>query len=57
MLRASVVIDYQNVHLTARDVFDPHGDSHNSLVHPMLFPSWRFGCVTHGNVQVTRLPS
>lgn len=37
MLRASIVIDYQNVHLTARDVFAPHGDSHDSLVHPMLF--------------------
>ena len=36
-LRASIVIDYQNVHLTARDVFDPHGNSHESLVHPMLF--------------------
>lgn len=37
MLRASVVIDYQNVHLTARDVFDPGGESHDSLVHPVLF--------------------
>lgn len=37
MLRASFVIDYQNVHLTARDVFAPRGDSHESLIHPMLF--------------------
>lgn len=32
-----MVIDYQNVHLTARDVFDPRGGSHDSLVHPMQF--------------------
>lgn len=37
MLRASVVIDYQNVHLTARDVFDPGGENHHSLIHPMQF--------------------
>ena len=37
MLRASVVIDYQNVHLTARDVFDPRGPDHDSLIHPMQF--------------------
>lgn len=37
MLRTSVVIDYQNVHLTARDVFDPGGDDHDSLIHPMQF--------------------
>lgn len=37
MLRAAFVIDYQNVHLTARDVFDPHGSAHDSLIHPMLF--------------------
>jgi len=32
-----MVIDYQNVHLTASDTFDPHGNHHNSLIHPMLF--------------------
>lgn len=37
MLRTSLVIDYQNVHLTARDVFNPRGESHDSLIHPMLF--------------------
>jgi hypothetical protein len=37
VLSASVVIDYQNVHLTARDVFDPRGEQHKSLIHPMMF--------------------
>lgn len=37
MLRASVVIDYQNVHMTAHDVFDPRGDLHDALIHPVLF--------------------
>lgn len=37
MLRAAFIIDYQNVHLTAFDVFDPRGDRHNSLIHPMQF--------------------
>lgn len=37
MLRASVVIDYQNVHLTARDVFDPRGPDHDALIHPVQF--------------------
>lgn len=36
-LRASVVIDYQNVHLTARDVFKPQGADHESLIHPVQF--------------------
>lgn len=36
-LRAVVVIDYQNVHLTAHDVFDRHGDKHDALIHPILF--------------------
>lgn len=36
-LRTSVVIDYQNVHLTARDVFDPGGDDWDSLIEPMQF--------------------
>lgn len=36
-LRASVVIDYQNVHLTARDVFAPHAPTHRSLIHPVFF--------------------
>lgn len=37
MLRTAIVIDYQNVHLTARDVFDPRGVDHDSLIHPMQF--------------------
>lgn len=37
MLRASVVVDYQNVHLTARDVFNPRGERHESLIHPVQF--------------------
>lgn len=37
MLRASMVIDYQNVHLTARDVFAPGRPAHESLIHPMQF--------------------
>jgi len=37
MLRTSMVIDYQNVHLTARDVFDPRGEAHDSLIHPLHF--------------------
>jgi hypothetical protein len=36
-LRAVVVLDYQNVHLTAHDVFDHAGDKHDALIHPMLF--------------------
>ncbi|WP_181127931.1 MULTISPECIES: hypothetical protein [unclassified Rathayibacter] len=31
------MIDYQNVHLTARDTFDPRGDAHDSLIHPQQF--------------------
>lgn len=37
MLRASIILDYQNVHLTGRDVFDPGGDPHLSLIDPMAF--------------------
>lgn len=37
MLRTTFVLDYQNVHLTARDVFDPGGDAHESLIHPINF--------------------
>lgn len=36
-LRASVVMDYQNVHLTARDVFMPGADAHLALIHPVRF--------------------
>lgn len=37
MLRASIVIDYQNVHLTAWNVFNPNGEKYESLIHPMQF--------------------
>lgn len=37
-LRLAVLIDYQNVHLTARDVFAPPGTTaRDTLVHPLLF--------------------
>lgn len=36
-LRAAVVIDYQNVHLTAADLFRPAQPRHLSLVHPLHF--------------------
>lgn len=35
---AIVVIDYQNIHLTARDIFSPTGTpAHECLIHPALF--------------------
>lgn len=37
MLRTAFVIDYQNVHMTARDLFDKYGDIHDSLIHPVQF--------------------
>jgi uncharacterized LabA/DUF88 family protein len=37
VLRAAIVIDYQNVHLTARDVFHPDGPAHESLIDPIRF--------------------
>lgn len=37
MLRAVVVIDYQNVHLTASDVFGDRSNRHESLIHPVHF--------------------
>lgn len=37
MLRATVVIDYQNVHLTARDIFCPDHSPHRALIHPMQY--------------------
>ena len=36
-LRAAVVIDYQNVHLTAADLFRPAQPRHLSLIHPLHF--------------------
>ena len=37
MLRAVVVMDYQNVHLTAHDVFDRFGEKHDALIDPVRF--------------------
>lgn len=37
MLRTVVVIDYQNVHLTARDVFSPGEDAHEAIIHPVQY--------------------
>lgn len=36
-LNTVVVMDYQNVHLTAHDVFDRSGPVHRALIHPMQF--------------------
>lgn len=36
-LRAAVVIDYQNVHLTAHNTFDPRGPEWESIIEPMQF--------------------
>lgn len=37
-LRLGVVIDYQNIHLTARDTFAPFGTpTHDTLIHPLVF--------------------
>jgi uncharacterized LabA/DUF88 family protein len=38
-LRTTVIIDYQNVHLVARNIFGQGGASHQSLVHPFLYAS------------------
>jgi uncharacterized LabA/DUF88 family protein len=36
--RVAVVMDYQNIHLTARDIFAPYGTpTHETLIHPLLF--------------------
>ncbi|MGP9624292.1 hypothetical protein ACT3S7_15140 [Corynebacterium sp. AOP34-AQ2-28] len=36
-LRAAVIIDYQNIHLTAHNLFSPDSPAHEALVDPMLF--------------------
>ncbi|MGH3708836.1 MAG: hypothetical protein ACRDRQ_12215 [Pseudonocardiaceae bacterium] len=36
--RVCVVLDYQNIHLTARDLFAPPGlPVHECLIHPLRF--------------------
>ena len=38
MATAIVIMDYQNIHLTARDTFAPHGlPAHECLIHPLRF--------------------
>lgn len=37
LLSAVGVIDYQNVHLTAFDIFNGDGQRHDPLTHPQLF--------------------
>lgn len=37
MLRTSIVVDYQNVHMTAHEIFNPHGNLWDSLIHPVQF--------------------
>lgn len=54
MLRTSIVIDYQNVHLTARDVFDPSGPVQDSLIHPMQFA--RRAILERNNAQRPGMP-
>ena len=36
-LNAVVVMDYQNVHLTAHDIFNRQSSKHYALIHPMQF--------------------
>lgn len=36
-MRATFVIDYQNLHLTARDLFCSDRDAHEALIEPMAF--------------------
>ncbi len=36
--RLAVIMDYQNIHLTARDCYAPYGTpAEDVLVHPLLF--------------------
>lgn len=36
-LRATVILDYQNVHLTAHDIFRPGQPTHHAVIDPNLF--------------------
>jgi len=36
-LRATVVVDYQNVHLTGAELFQPNAPLHDCLVHPLHY--------------------
>lgn len=37
MKSAQLFIDYQNLHLSAHDRFDPFGPIHRSVIHPVMF--------------------
>ena len=43
-LRAVLVIDYQNVHLTGAGLFEPHQPPHEHLVHPLHYANRIVGC-------------
>ena len=43
-LRAALVIDYQNVHLTGAGLFEPHQPPHEHLVHPLYYANRIVGC-------------
>ena len=47
-LRTLVIIDYQNIHLTARDTFAPFGTpAHECLIHPLKFAQQVVGTRQH----------
>ena len=43
-LRATFVIDYQNVHLTGVGVFEPYQPAHEHLVHPLHYANQVVAC-------------
>ncbi len=48
--RLGVLIDYQNIHLTARDVFAPPGTTARAtLIHPLRLPSNFWPCARAPN--------
>lgn len=50
-LRALVVMDYQNVHLTGHDLFAPAGTAkHESLIHPLYYANQVIGARNHRQV-------
>lgn len=57
MLRTVVVIDYQNVHLTARDVFSPGEDAHEPSSILFSTHEQRFNAATSGLGMVARQSS
>lgn len=43
-LRATLIIDYQNVHLTGVGLFEPHQPPHLHLVHPLHYANQAVTC-------------